>query len=32
MSNAPQTAPVAPVVLEARHDGIVTLMMNRLIV
>src|SRR5260370_19992275 len=29
MSNAPQTAPVAPVVLEARHDGIVTLMMNR---
>jgi len=29
MSNAPQTAPVAPVVLEARQDGIVTLMMNR---
>ena len=29
MSNAPQTASAAPVVLEAKHDGIATLVMNR---
>jgi len=29
MSNAPQTAPAGPVVLETRHDSIVVLTMNR---
>jgi 2-(1,2-epoxy-1,2-dihydrophenyl)acetyl-CoA isomerase len=29
MSQAPQTMPAGPVLLEARHDGIVTLVMNR---
>jgi 2-(1,2-epoxy-1,2-dihydrophenyl)acetyl-CoA isomerase len=29
MSNAPQPAQAAPVLLETRHDGIVTLVMNR---
>ena len=29
MSNSPQPAPGAPVILEGKHDGIATLVMNR---